>query len=155
MAYISQFEDFLQQELFLAQQIQALMLKEQTALSDNQIEVLEQLRPLSVDAVNMLKAHSSKRLVWMQQHNLPLNASCLSHPDLNNAVNIRRLWQTLEQQYLSNQKLSAKLAEIVLASRLRAQQKIRILQGRQNAPQLYNNKGEASRLGNGSGYIQA
>ena len=145
----------LEQELALAVQLHQLMEQEHTALGANDLQALQELQPRSARQVEQLSNLASDRLQWMKDQQLPLAASCLDHPSLQPAANLRRLWQALEAQYLSNRQLSETLAEIVLAARFRTQQKLKILRGQQNDPHLYNGKGEAKNVQKGQGYIQA
>lgn len=145
----------LKQELTLAVQLHQLMEQEQSALGANDLQALQELQPQSAQTVEQLRNQADLRLQWMKDQQLPLAAACLDHPSLQPAANIRRLWQTLEQQYLRNQKLSETLAEIVLTARFRTQQKLKILRGQQNDPHLYNGKGQANHVPKGQGYIQA
>ena len=144
----------LEQELTLAVQLHQLMEQEHTALGANDLQALQELQPQSARQVEQLRNLASDRLQWMKDRQLPLASSCLDHPSLQPAANLRRLWQMLEEQYLRNQKLSEILSEIVLTARFRTQQKLKILRGQQNDPHLYNDKGKASSLKQGQGYIQ-
>lgn len=146
--------DYLEQEYQLAEHLYRLMQQEQDALASHDLRALQELQQQSASAVNQLQTQATLRLQWMQEQHYPLAAACLDHPSLQPAANLRRLWTRLEKQYQLNQTLSAVLAEVVLSARHRTQQKLKILRGQQNDPHLYNDKGEASRLRQGQGYIQ-
>jgi flagella synthesis protein FlgN len=88
----------------------------------------------------------------MKEHQLPLSAQCL---DTDNLQALRPLWQQVEAQYQANQRLSTKLSQIVLGVRLRTEQKLKILLGRQNEPYLYNQQGGTNHLHSSHGYAQA
>ena len=64
----------------------------------------------------------------MKEHQLPLSAQCL---DTDGLQTLRPLWLQVEAQYQANQRLSTKLSQIVLGVRLRTEQKLKILLGRQ------------------------
>ena len=146
--------EYLEQEYQLADQLYRLMQQERDALATNDLRALQDLQQQSASAVERLKQQASLRLQWMQEKQLPLASACLDHPSLQAHTPLRTLWQRLEQQYQRNQTLSESLADIVLTARYRTQQKLKILRGQQNDPHLYNDKGEASRLRQGHGYIQ-
>lgn len=149
------FETLLQQEHILAEQLYQLMQQEQQALAAEDLQALQELQPLSADALEQLRLHASNRLQWMQDHDLPHSAACLQHPSMQTAANIHRLWHALDLQYQHNQTLATTLSEVILSARHRTQQKLKILRGQQNDPHLYNVRGQTSRLKQGQGYIQA
>ena len=149
------FAAMLSQELELTQQIHGILQQEKEALRANDLPVLQQLQQSSGHSLNRLKEHAAGRLQWMASHGLPHSSACLDHPDLQQAANIRLLWQQLEAQYRTNQSLSQQLSDIVLGARQQTIQKLKILRGRENDPHLYDNKGNASNLNQGQGYIQA
>lgn len=148
-------EKMLAEELNLTREIHGILLQERQALTDSDLNALQDLRKTSTLRLSLLKEHARTRLQWMQAQDLPCNATCLQHPAIAAAANIHHLWQQLEAQYRDNQLLSQQLSEIVLSARQRTLQKLRILRGQQNDPHLYDVKGKASSLNKGYGYIQA
>lgn len=151
---IDYFASLLRREYELAWQLHKLMEQEKDALADHNLQALNDLRHQSTVAIEQLRTQAGSRLQWMQHRQLPLSAACLDDPALQPATQLIPLWDQLESQYLHNRTLSETLAEVVLSARYRTQQKLKILRGQQNDPHLYNDKGEASRLRHGQGYIQ-
>ncbi|UXD88278.1 flagellar protein FlgN [Thalassolituus hydrocarboniclasticus] len=149
-----QFAAFLQTELELATGIHTILEQERDALAASDLQSLQTLQQEKTLCLHQLQEHAANRLQWMKKSNLPQSAQCLQHPDIAAAANIPPLWQKLEEQYKQNQKLSIQLSDIVLHARHRTLQKLKILRGQQNDPHLYNDKGKASSLKQGQGYIQ-
>ncbi|MCB2385238.1 flagellar export chaperone FlgN [Thalassolituus alkanivorans] len=151
---IALFAAFLQTELELTTGIHAILEQERDALANNDLQGLQTLQQEKALCLRQLQDHAEQRLLWMKASGLPQSAQCLQHPDIAAAANIRLLWSNLENQYKQNQKLSVQLSDIVLHARHRTLQKLKILRGQQNDPHLYNDKGKASSLKQGQGYIQ-
>ncbi len=151
---IAQFSAFLQTELELVTGIHTILERERDALSASDIQSLQSLQEEKTLCLRQLQEQAAKRLHWMKSSGLPQSAQCLQHPDIAAAASIRPLWFGLEKQYKKNQTLSVQLSDIVLHARHRTLQKLKILRGQQNDPHLYNDKGKASSLKQGQGYIQ-
>lgn len=126
--------------------------QELEALAQDHLTDLEQLRQNNAALVQQLQKQSAARLAWMQEQGLALSAQCLNTPSLRD---LQPLWLKLEAQYQANQRLSIKLSQIVLGVRLRTEQKLKILLGRQNEPYLYNQQGGTNHLHSSHGYAQA
>ncbi|MCD8522554.1 MAG: flagellar protein FlgN [Saccharospirillaceae bacterium] len=151
---IAQFSAFLQTELELTSGIHAILERERDALATTDLPGLQQLQQEKTLCLRQLQEHAEKRLQWMKDSGLPQSAQCLRHPDIAAAATISPLWHALESQYQKNQTLSVQLSDIVIQARHRTQQKLKILRGQHNDPHLYNDKGKASSLTQGQGYIQ-
>ena len=126
-----------------------------SALISNNLEQLQALQEQQQTSVTQLQQHAEQRLQWMQREALPLSSECLTHPAIKQEANISRLWHSLSEQYIQNQKLSAKLAEVTLGLRHRTQQKLNILHGRKNESDLYNKSGKTNSNTQGLSSIQA
>lgn len=132
--------------------LHSAMESELEALDQDSLDDLERLRQESAALVQRLQQQSVDRLKWMKEHQLPLSAQCL---DTDGLQTLRPLWLQVEAQYQANQRLSTKLSQIVLGVRLRTEQKLKILLGRQNEPYLYNQQGGTNHLHSSHGYAQA
>lgn len=152
---IAYFTELLEQEQQLVQKVYQLLQQEEQALTDNHLAQLQALQEQQQRSVTQLQQHAEQRLQWMQSQELPLSSECLLHPVIAQEENISRLWHTLSEQYLQNQKLSAKLAETTLGLRYRTQQKLNILHGRNNESDLYNKSGKPHSKTTGLSSIQA
>lgn len=151
---IAQFSAFLQTELELTAEIHAVLERERDALAATDLHYLQQLQQKKTHCLQRLQEHAEQRLQWMKESGLPQSAQCLLHPDIATEANIHRLWFEVENQYQKNQHLSLQLSDIVLHARHRTLQKLKILRGQHNDPHLYDDKGKASSLKQGQGYIQ-
>lgn len=138
------FSELLQQEHDLAVALQKLLQREEKALTSSDLPQLEKQQTQHQMLVNQLQEHAEERLQWMQSNGLPLSSECLQQPAIQQEANISRLWHKLSEQYLLNQKLSAKLSEVTLGLRHRTQQKLNILHGRKNEANVYNKSGKTN-----------
>lgn len=152
---IAHFTELLQQEQQLVVKIHQLLEQEEQALTSNNLAQLEALQGQQQTSVTQLQQHAEQRLQWMQSKELPLSSECLTHPAIAQEESISRLWHSLSEQYIQNQKLSAKLAEVTLGLRHRTQQKLNILHGRKNETDLYNKSGKTNSNAQGLNSIQA
>ncbi len=152
---VTHFNELLQQEHDLVIALQKLLINEEKTLVNNSLLRLEEQQTKHQVLVKQLQEHAEKRLQWMQSNNMPLSSECLLHPSIQQEASISRLWHSLSEQYLLNQKLSAKLAEVTLGLRHRTQQKLNILHGRKNEPNLYNKSGKTNSNVQGLSSIQA
>lgn len=151
---VTHLSELLQQEHKIAVALHNLLQHEEKTLVSDDLPLLEEQQGKHQGLVKQLQDHAEKRLQWMQDNNLPLSSECLLHPAIEQEATISRLWHTLSDQYLLNQDLSAKLAEVTLGLRHRTQQKLNILHGRKNEPNVYNKSGKTNSNVQGLGSIQ-
>lgn len=138
------FKELLQQEHSIAAALYDLLLDEEKTIANNKLPQITDQKKQHQLLVTQLQEQAEKRLQWMQDNQLPLSSECLLDPAIQQEATIDRLWHTLSEQYLLNQKLSAKLAEVTLGLRHRTQQKLNILHGRNNEPSVYNKSGKTN-----------
>lgn len=151
----SDFLNLLEQELLATQHITQLLQQEHEQITEQELDNFEALQAQKKIALTALRQQAQLRIQWLEQHNLPLSASALAHFNDQNTQYLHDLWQQLENSYQQNQQLSAKLGELVLILRHRAEQRIKILYGRTDESALYDQYGQAGNNGRGRQSIQA
>lgn len=144
--------ELLTSEQQLAEQLHGQLQQQLAAIKHNRLSEFESLRQQSAALLIELQTQAQQRIAWLEQHNLPTNADSLTHPALQP---LAPLWQSTQQHYQKNQALANILNEVVLHARLRIQQRLKILLGKQNEPYLYDQKGGANHLQSSYGYTQA
>jgi len=145
-----EFARLLSSELDASRQLNELLQQELSVVTSHQPMALDTLNPAKEKQVAILRASAGLRLDWMEANQLPVSSECLDHPDIATCKVIATTWQQLAACYESNREISARLSELVLALRFRAEQKLKILHARHNDPHLYNDKGKAA--GNSTGF---
>ncbi|MDF1762209.1 MAG: flagellar export chaperone FlgN [Oleibacter sp.] len=138
------FSQQLSSELDICCTLNELMHQEMVALTQGKTDELSNLNPVKNTLVKQLRDVASARLTLMSDLGMAHSHDDFQRSTFATIPEIKALWQTLEQQYLTNSKLSETLQNIVLSMRYRNQQKLKILHGRQNEPHLYDNQGKSS-----------
>lgn len=143
------FSTLLQQEIEQVNLVHQLLLKQQAAITTDDLTQLHDAQQQLELALAQLQQTAVIRSEWMQSQGLSLDNSCLEHPELKDSLEITSFWGNLEQAYLKNQELAVSLSDTALTLRLRTQQKLNVLQGKNDEAGLYNKDGKTHQASTG------
>ncbi|MAR01465.1 MAG: hypothetical protein CMI00_13125 [Oceanospirillaceae bacterium] len=138
----NRFARLLSSELDINQQLCHVLQQELDCISQQDIRELEALTPLRQNLLNELQKAASGRLEWMKAAGLLPDQNGKEWQSVTADEEIAGLWHDLQQQYHQNQKLTARLSELVLALGQRTRRKLSILLGRQQETGLYDQQGQ-------------
>lgn len=137
------FARLLSSELDINQQLCHVLEQELNCIRQQDIHEFETLTPIRQNLLSELQSAASNRLEWMQAAGLIPGEKSPRWQLVTADEEITDLWNALQQQYLKNQGLTARLSELVLALGHRTRHKLNILLGRQQKPGLYDQQGQA------------
>lgn len=159
----SLYQEFKQQlmlELETAQTLHQLLTQERELLDPPELHALSALQKQKQKHLNHLKQLTDQRCAWLEKHQIPLNRECIHHnairhEDVQQQAELEALWQQLADLFVENRNLTDVLSNIVLTTRQRTQNLLKILRGQKNAPNLYTKRGQSLNTENSSGYAKA
>lgn len=139
----NRFARLLSSELDINQQLCHVLQQELNCVQLQDIQELQVLTPVRQNLLNELQQAATDRLEWMKHAGLLPDEKGKEWQQVTADEEIASLWQALQQQYIENRSLTARLSELVLALGQRTRRKLSILLGRQQQSGIYDQQGQA------------
>lgn len=158
MSETNEFSSLLADELSACQRLFELLTSEQTAISNQDLQQLNELQPKKQSAMDELRLSAAARQQFMSENGfneLSDLLEVLNSNDPQQASQVETSWFTLKDQYDKNRDLSDSLAQAVQQAQWRTQQQLQILCGKADKSDTYGQDGRPQSQHMALGMVQA